>query len=225
MHKIKSYITEELKFSNQTIEEMKLNSKKFYNSISKRRSVREFDDKPFDIDIINNAILAAGTAPSGANLQPWHFVVIKDKIIKNKIRIAAEKEEEEFYKKKAPKEWLEALKPLGTDPNKDFLEKAPYLIAIFEKKFSINGKQKVKNYYVRESVGIATGILISSLHFSGLAMLTHTPSPMTFLNKILDRPSNEKPFVLLVVGYPDKKATIPKFAKKKKYLREITTFI
>ena len=225
MHKIKTYITEELEFSNQTIKEMKFNSKKFYNSISKRRSVREFDDKPFDIDIINNAILAAGTAPSGANLQPWHFVVIKDKSIKNKIRIAAEKEEEEFYKKKAPKEWLEALKPLGTDPNKDFLEKAPYLIAIFEKKFSINGNQKVKNYYVRESVGIATGILISSLHLSGLAMLTHTPSPMTFLNNILGRPSNEKPFVLLVVGYPDKKATIPKFAKEKKYLREITTFI
>ena len=225
MHKIKTYITEELEFSNQTIKEMKFNSKKFYNSISKRRSVREFDDKTFDIDIINNAILAAGTAPSGANLQPWHFVVIKDKSIKNKIRIAAEKEEKEFYKNKASKEWLEALKPLGTDANKDFLEKAPYLIAIFEKKYSINGDQKVKNYYVRESVGIATGILISSLHFSGLAMLTHTPSPMTFLNKILSRPSNEKPFVLLVVGYPDKKAKIPKFAKEKKYLGEITTFI
>ena len=225
MHKIKTYIKEELKFSNQTIEEMKFNSKKFYSSIRKRRSVREFDSKSFDIDIINNAILAAGTAPSGANLQPWHFVVIRDKRIKNKIRIAAEKEEEEFYKNKAPKEWLDALKPLGTDPNKDFLEKAPYLIAIFEKKFSMNGDSKVKNYYVRESVGIATGILISSLHFSGLAMLTHTPSPMTFLNKILNRPSNEKPFVLLVVGYPVKNAKIPKFAKQKKYLEEISSII
>ncbi len=225
MHKIKTYIKEELKFSNQTIEEMKFNSKKFYSSIRKRRSVREFDSKSFDIDIINNAILSAGTAPSGANLQPWHFVVIRDKRIKNKIRIAAEKEEEEFYKNKAPKEWLDALKPLGTDPNKDFLEKAPYLIAIFEKKFSMNGDSKVKNYYVRESVGIATGILISSLHFSGLAMLTHTPSPMTFLNKILNRPSNEKPFVLLVVGYPNKKAKIPKFAKQKKALEEISTLI
>ena len=225
MHKIKTYITEELKFSNQTIKEMKLNSEKFYKLISKRRSVRDFDKKSFDINIINNAILAAGTAPSGANLQPWHFVVIKNKDIKNKIKIAAEKEEIEFYKSKAPQEWLDALKPLGTDPNKDFLEKAPYLIAIFEKKFSINGNQKVKNYYVRESVGIATGILISCLHLSGLAMLTHTPSPMTFLNKILKRPNNEKPFVLLVVGYPDVNAKIPKFAKQKKYLEEISTLI
>ena len=225
MHKIKTYITEELEFSNQTIKEMKLNSEKFYKLISKRRSVRDFDNKSFDINIINNAILAAGTAPSGANLQPWHFVVIKNKDIKNKIKIAAEKEEKDFYNSKAPQEWLDALKPLGTDPNKDFLEKAPYLIAIFEKKFSMNGKQKVKNYYVRESVGIATGILISCLHLSGLAMLTHTPSPMTFLNKILKRPNNEKPFVLLVVGYPDINAKIPKFAKEKKYLKEISTLI
>ncbi len=225
MHKIKTYITEELKFSNQTIEEMRLNSEKFYKSISQRRSVRDFDNKSFDIDIINNAILAAGTAPSGANLQPWHFVVIKNKKVKNKIKIAAEKEEEEFYNTKAPQEWLDALKPLGTDTNKDFLEKAPYLIAIFEKKFSMNGKQKVKNYYVRESVGIAAGILISCLHLSGLAMLTHTPSPMTFLNKILKRPNNEKPFVLLVVGYPNINAKIPKFAKEKKFLEEISTLI
>ena len=225
MHKINSYITEELKFSNQTINEMKINSQKFYKSISQRRSIRDFDNKSFDINIINNSILAAGTAPSGANLQPWHFVVIKNKEIKNKIKIAAEKEEREFYNLKAPQEWLDALKPLGTDPNKDFLEKAPYLIAIFEKKYSINGNQKVKNYYVRESVGIATGILISCLHFSGLAMLTHTPSPMTFLNKILKRPNNEKPFVLLVVGYPDKRAKIPKFAKQKKCLNEISTLI
>ncbi len=225
MHKINSYITEELEFSNQTIDEMKLNSEKFYKSIKQRRSVRDFDNKSFNVNIINNAILAAGTSPSGANLQPWHFVVIKNKKIKNKIRIAAEKEEKEFYNSKAPQEWLDALKPLGTDTNKDFLEKAPYLIAIFEKKFSIQGKQKVKNYYVRESVGIATGILISCLHFSGLAMLTHTPSPMTFLNKILNRPSNEKPFVLLVVGYPVKNAKIPKFAKQKKYLEEISSII
>ena len=225
MHKIKTYITEELKFSNQTIQEMRLNSEKFYKLISQRRSVRDFDNKSFDINIINNAILAAGTAPSGANLQPWHFVVIKNKEIKNKIKIAAEKEEIKFYNSKAPKEWLDALKPLGTDPNKDFLEKAPYLIAIFEKKFSMDGKQKIKNYYVRESVGIATGILISCLHLSGLAMLTHTPSPMTFLNKILNRPNNEKPFVLLVVGYPNIKAKIPKFAKEKKILEEISTLI
>ena len=225
MHKIKSYITEDLKFTNQTIKEMKLNSKKFYNSISNRRSVREFDNKSVDIDIINNAILSAGTSPSGAYLQPWHFVIIKSKDIKNSIKNAAEKEERAFYNSKAPQEWLDALKPLGTDPNKDFLVHAPYLIAIFEKKYSMDGNKKVKNYYVKESVGIATGILISCLHFSGLAMLTHTPSPMTFLNKILKRPKNEKPFVLLVVGYPNKKARIPKFAKQKKYLEEISTLI
>ena len=225
MHKIKKYITEELKFSKQTIDEMKINSKKFYNLIKNRRSIRDFDNKNFDVDIINNAILSAGTAPNGANLQPWHFVVINNKDIKKKIRIAAEKEEEKFYNYKAPKEWLDALRPLGTDPNKDFLEKAPYLIAIFEKKYSFNGNQKIKNYYVRESVGIATGILISCLHFSGLAMLTHTPSPMNFLNKILKRPVNEKPFVLLVVGYPNKKAKIPIFARQKKLLNEISTII
>ena len=225
MHNINTYITEELKFSNQSIRDMKMNSKKFYKLIKERRSIRDFDSKSFDINIINNAILSAGTAPSGANLQPWHFVVIKNKQTKKKIRIAAEKEEKKFYEYKAPKEWLEALKPLGTNNNKDFLEKAPYLIAIFEKRFSQNGKQKIKNYYVRESVGIATGILISSLHFSGLAMLTHTPSPMNFLNKILKRANNEKPFVLLVVGYPNKNAKVPKFAKQKKYLKEISTII
>ena len=225
MHNKKSYITEELNFSNQTISDMKNNSKKFYNSIKKRRSIRDFKNKKIEISIIKNAILSAGTAPSGANLQPWHFVVVKDKNIKKKIRIAAEKEEEKFYNYKAPKEWIEALKPLGTNSKKEFLEKAPYLIAIFEKKFSISKRKKVKNYYVRESVGIATGILISCLHFSGLAMLTHTPSPMTFLNKILNRPQNEKPFVLLVVGYPNENAKFPIFAKNKKKLEEITSII
>ena len=225
MHKIKTYLTEELNFSKQTIKKMKFNSNKFYNLIKERRSVRDFDKKNFDIKIIKNAILAAGTAPSGANLQPWHFVVIKDSKIKRKIKLAAEKEEYNFYNYKAPKEWLDALKPLGTDSKKDFLEKAPYLIAIFEKKYSLSGKNKVKNYYVRESVGIATGILISCLHFSGLAMLTHTPSPMTFLNKILKRPINEKPFLLLVVGYPNKKVIIPIFARQKKNLEEISTII
>ena len=225
MHKVKKYIAEDLKFSNQTIKEMKINSKKFYNKIKERRSIREFSKDKIDINIIKNAILSAGSAPSGANLQPWHFVVIKDSKIKNKIKIAAEKEEKNFYEKKAPQEWLNALKPLGTDPNKDFLSNAPYLIAVFEKKYSINKKEKVKNYYVRESVGIATGILISCLHFSGLAMLTHTPSPMTFLNNILKRPKNEKPFVLLVVGYPAKRARIPIFAKQKKLLKEISTII
>ena len=202
---------------------MNLNSKKFYNLIKKRRSVRDFKKDVIDFTIIKNAILAAGTAPNGANLQPWHFVIIKNKLIKKKIRMAAEIEEKEFYDKKAPKEWLEALKPLGTDKNKSFLEEAPYLIAVFEKKYSIKNRKKVKNYYVKESVGIATGILISCLHFSGLSMLTHTPSPMNFLNTILKRPVNEKPFVLLVVGKPKDNCMIPVFATKKKTFNKIST--
>jgi iodotyrosine deiodinase len=217
------YITKKLDFSNQTLEEMNLNSKKFYNLIKKRRSVRDFKKDVIDFTIIKNAILAAGTAPNGANLQPWHFVIIKNKLIKRKIRMAAEIEEKEFYEKKAPKEWLEALKPLGTDKNKSFLEEAPYLIAVFEKKYSIKNRKKVKNYYVKESVGIATGILISCLHFSGLSMLTHTPSPMNFLNTILKRPVNEKPFVLLVVGKPKDNCMIPVFATKKKSFNKISS--
>ena len=217
------YITKNLDFSNQTLEEMNLNSKKFYNLIKKRRSVRDFKKDVIDFTIIKNAILAAGTAPNGANLQPWHFVIIKNKLIKKKIRMAAEIEEKEFYDKKAPKEWLEALKPLGTDKNKSFLEEAPYLIAVFEKKYSIKNRKKVKNYYVKESVGIATGILISCLHFSGLSMLTHTPSPMNFLNTILKRPVNEKPFVLLVIGKPKDNCMIPFFATKKKSFNKISS--
>ncbi len=217
------YLTKKLNFSNQTIKDMKINSKKFYNLIKKRRSVRDFKKNTFDFELLKNAILAAGSAPNGANLQPWHFVIIKNKSIKKKIRIAAEKEEQDFYENKAPKEWLDALKPLGTDKNKSFLEEAPYLIAIFEKKFTIKNKKKVKNYYVKESVGIATGILITCLHFSGLSMLTHTPSPMNFLNQILKRPNNEKPFVLLVVGKPKDNCIVPVFAEKKKSFSKITT--
>ena len=214
---------ENLEFNRIPIKDIIIKSKKFYEIISKRRSVRDFDSKKIDLKIIKNAILSAGSAPNGANLQPWHFVIIKDKKIKKKIRIAAENEEKEFYEKKAPKEWLKALEPLGTDENKRFIENAPILIAIFEKKYSFQKKKKIKNYYVRESVGIATGILISCLHISGLCMLTHTPSPMNFLNTILDRPVNEKPFVLLIVGYPDKHCKIPTFAKNKKKLKEIST--
>ena len=208
--------TEKLNHKALPLKEIVKKSKEFYNLIKERRSVRDFSNIEIDIKIIKNAILSAGTAPNGANLQPWHFVIIKNKKIKKKIKIAAEKEEEEFYSRKAPKEWLKVLEPLGTDKNKEFLEIAPILIAIFEKKYSIKNKTKIKNYYVRESVGIATGILISCLHFSGLCMLTHTPSPMNFLNKILKRPSNEKPFVLLAVGIPKDNCEIPTFAKKKK---------
>ena len=213
--------TEKLNYEITPSNEIVKRCRNFYKLIKERRSVREFTDKKIGIKIIKNAILSAGTAPNGANLQPWHFVIVRNKKIKKQIRIAAEKEEIEFYSSKAPKEWIKALEPLGTDQKKDFLEVAPILIAIFEKKHSIKNKKKIKNYYVRESVGIATGILITCLHYSGLCMLTHTPSPMVFLNKILKRPLNEKPFILLVVGFPKKNCKIPTFAKKKKKLEDI----
>jgi len=216
--------TEKFNYKILPINEISKRSKQFYKLIKKRRSIRSFNTKNINLHIIENAILASGTAPSGANLQPWHFVVITDKNIKKKIRIAAEKEERDFYNFKAPHAWLEALKPLGTDSNKDFLEEAPILIAIFEKKFTIKKNLKIKNYYVKESVGIATGILISCLHYSGLCMLTHTPSPMNFLSNILNRPKNEKPFVLLVVGYAKQNCKIPKFSTQKKKLKEITSW-
>ena len=216
--------TEKFRQTKLPLAELSLRSKNFYEFIKKRRSIREFDKTPIEDEIIKNAILSAGSAPNGANLQPWHFVIIKDKKKKKKIGIAAEKEEKKFYKFKAPQVWLDALKPLGTDENKKFLENAPVLIVIFEKKFTINKNKKIKNYYVKESVGIATGILISCLHYAGLCMLTHTPNPMSFLNKILNRPNNEKPFVILVVGYAGKKCKTPKFAAQKKKIEEITTW-
>ena len=219
-------IYEKIKFKHNYIplKEIKNKSKKFYNLIKKRRTIRDFDPIFLDDNIIKNAILSAGSAPNGANLQPWHFVVIKNKVIKKKIRKKAEKEEFNFYNNKASTEWLKAIKPLGTNPEKEFLEEAPILIVIFEKKYSIKKKKKVKNYYVKESVGIATGILITCLHFSGLCMLTHTPNPMNFLNDILKRPKNEKPFVILVVGYPKKNCFVPKFAKKKKNINTIASW-
>ena len=215
-----------LNFKEFPKKEIKKRSEEFYNMIKTRRSVRNFKVSKIDDEIIKNAILAAGSAPSGANLQPWHFVIIKDKNIKKKIKKAAEKEEFNFYSYKAPKEWLEALKPLGTNNEKEFLTKAPVLIAIFEQKFTEDiSNSKIKNYYVKESVGIATGMLIASLHYSGLSMLTHTPSPMKFLNKILKRPYNEKPFVLLVVGLPTKNCNVPNFAFQKKSIEKISTWI
>ncbi|MDJ0752323.1 MAG: nitroreductase family protein [Ardenticatenaceae bacterium] len=206
--------------------EMRQRASAFYEEIQRRRTVREFSDRPVPRDIIETCLLAAGTAPSGANLQPWQFVVIEDPAVKQQIRTAAEAEEREFYSGKAPQEWLDALAPLGTDANKGFLTTAPYLIAIFAKSFDVlpDGR-KVKNYYVTESVGLAVGTLITALHHSGLASLTHTPSPMGFLNKILDRPKNERALILLVVGYPAKDAQIPAHAKKKKSLDEIAVFI
>ena len=205
-----------------TDEEMLIRSMSFFKSISNRRTVRDFSDKPIERKVIENCIRVAGTAPSGANMQPWHFVLISDPVIKKKIRIAAEKEEKIFYNKRAPKEWLEVLSQLGTDEHKPYLELAPYLIAIFMQKFGkSNNNRKVKHYYGLESVGIATGMLITAIHNAGLASLTHTPCPMGFLNKILKRPDNERPFLLLVVGHPVKYTKVPDI--KRKLLRTILT--
>ena len=188
----------------------------FFNVIKKRRTVRDYDpttDVP--IEIVENAIKSAATAPSGANQQPWHYVLVSNQNLKNKIRIAAEDEEKEFYSRRAPDEWLNALEHIGTDQNKPHLENAPFLIIIFAERYSIdkNGN-KLKNYYVSESVGIATGILLSSLHMSGLVTLTHTPSPMKFLSRILKRPENESPYLIIATGYPSKNATVPIITKK-----------
>ena len=206
------------------IKEMRQRVKEFYADINRRRTVREFSDRPVPRDIIETALKAASTAPSGANLQPWHFAVVSGPETKKKIREAAEAEEREFYTHRASEEWLEALAPLGTNDEKPFLEKAPYLIAVFLQKFGeLPDGRKVKHYYPAESTGLATGMLITALHLAGLATLTHTPSPMKFLNEILDRPKSERPFLLLVVGYPADDARVPDI--KRKSLDEIASFI
>ncbi|MGE0883949.1 MAG: nitroreductase family protein [Blastocatellales bacterium] len=205
-------------------EEMKRRAEEFRRQMQRRRTVRYFSDRTVSREVIEDCLLAAGTAPSGANLQPWHFVVVSDPAIKLRIRVEAEKEEHEFYTKRAPQEWLDALAPLGTDANKPFLETAPYLIVVFSQSYGVLADgRKVKNYYVQESVGIATGMLITAVHNAGLVSLTHTPSPMGFLNEILGRPANEKPFLVLVVGYPATDAVVPEIGKKP--LEEIATFL
>ncbi|MAO66547.1 MAG: nitroreductase family protein [Balneola sp.] len=211
-------------YEEHPVEEMKKRAQGFYELVKKRRTVRDFSDRPVPLEIIENCLMAAGTAPNGANKQPWHFVVVSDAEVKQKIRVEAEKEEQEFYNRRAPEDWLEDLQPFGTDEHKPFLEKAPYLIGIFAQSYKIdeNG-EKEKHYYVKESVGIATGILITALHNAGLATLTHTPSPMGFLNEIMGRPSHEKPFLLLVVGYPEDGVQVPDISKKS--LEEIASFI
>jgi iodotyrosine deiodinase len=202
-------------FKRYSSAEMTSRSQDFLLEMKRRRTVRDFSDEPVDKEIIELCLQAAGTAPSGANLQPWHFVVVSDPELKHQIRLAAEKEERDFYERRAPAEWLAALTPLGTDPDKPFLDIAPYLIAIFVQSFGLlpDGR-KVKHYYATESVGIASGLLITALHHAGLATLTHTPSPMKFLNEILGRPSNERPFLLLTVGFPAKNAMVPDIHKK-----------
>lgn len=195
--------------------EMLDKSKNFYEWLDKRRSVRHFSDKPVAIEVIENIIKAASTAPSGANKQPWTFCVVKNSELKKKIRKAAEKEEKRSYNERMSDEWLEDLKHLGTDDNKPFIEVAPYLIIAFKRPFEYgpNG-EKLQNYYVNESVGLACGFLISAIHNAGLVTLTHTPSPMRFLEKILDRPANERAFLLLPVGYAAEKAYVPDIQRK-----------
>lgn len=206
------------------VEEMRRRLAEFYASVDRRRTVREFSDRPVPRDIIETALQAASTAPSGANLQPWHFSVVSGAETKKKIRVAAEVEEREFYEHRASAEWLEALAPLGTDSNKPFLETAPYLIAVFLQKFGqLPDGRKVKHYYPVESTGIASGILITALHMAGLVCLTHTPSPMKFLNEILGRPKSERPFLLLVTGYPADDAEVPDINRKA--LAEYASFI
>lgn len=211
-------------YNQYSVKKMIKRSQKFLNNISSRRTVREFSNKEVPQEIIENCIKSAGTAPSGANLQPWTFIAVSDSETKKVIREKAEEEEREFYNHRAPGVWLEALEPFGTDDNKPFLESAPWLISIFVQKYRVeNSGSKTKHYYTTESVGIATGILINALHYCGLATLTHTPSPMNFLNEILDRPQNEKPFLLLVVGFPMDNVQIPDITKKS--IEQISKFV
>ncbi len=192
------------------VDEMRSRARAFYENMNRRRTVRDFLTRPVPRDVIEDCIRTAGTAPSGAHMQPWHFVVVTDPTVRRRIRLAAEAEEREFYSGRAPDEWLEALAHLGTDAEKPFLETASCLIVIFARRYGSGPKgERRKHYYVQESVGIATGMLIAALHEAGLATLTHTPSPMGFLSSVLDRPENERPFLILVAGYPAPGARVP----------------
>jgi nitroreductase len=217
MNPMKTYQHVPLDFRRMLPAEQRRHSGEFLDRMASRRTVRFFSPEPVPFELIENAIRCASLAPSGANQQPWKFVVVRDPEIKRSIREAAEAEERESYEHRMPAEWLEALAPLGTDWHKEFLETAPYLIVVFRIDFGLTqteGESRTKHYYVQESVGIATGFLLAALHMSGLATLTHTPSPMGFLASILDRPKNERPFVLIPVGLPAPDATVPDIAKK-----------
>ena len=204
-----------INFSKISTDEMNLRSKSLLHQIQQRRSVRDFSSQNVPIEVIKNCIKTAASAPSGANKQPWHFSLVQDKKIKKEIRVAAESEEKQFYEHRASKEWLEDLNQFGTDWKKPFLETAPFLIIIFSQIFEKNADgENRKNYYVNESVGIAAGFLLAALHNAGLATLTHTPSPMNFLARILKRPDNERAFLLIPVGYPSKNAKVPIISKK-----------
>ena len=211
-------------YAEYATDEMNRRASAFYAELRRRRSIRQFSDRPVPRAVIEDCLRAAGTAPSGANMQPWTFVVVTDPQLKHQIRLAAEEEERKFYSGAASEEWLEALEPLATDEHKPFLDEAPALIVIFRQKWGIAGDGgKVKHYYVHDSVGIATGMLITALHFSGLATLTHTPSPMGFLGDVLKRPKNETATMILVVGYPKEGVKVPNITKKS--LEEIAVFV
>ena len=205
---------QKLEFKKKTKEKMLRRSKRFLEMIKSRRTVRDFSEKNIPEGVIENAVKAAASAPSGANKEPWHFVIVKDPAVKKKIRVAAEKEEKEFYEHRAPDSWLEDLNQFKTDWHKPFLEEAPALIVVFRQSYRDLGSTRKKNYYVNESVGIASGFLLVALHYAGLVTLTHTPSPMGFLEEILKRPKNEKAFLLIPVGYPAENAKVPGLIKK-----------
>jgi nitroreductase len=205
-------------------EVMERRARDFYQELKRRRTVRDFSDRPVPRQVIEACLSAAGTAPSGANMQPWHFVAVSDPQIKARIRAAAEAEERAFYQGRASDEWLEALAHLGTDADKPFLETAPFLIVVFQQNYGLDAEgRRVKHYYVQESAGIATGFLIAALHHAGLATLTHTPSPMKFLREVLGRPVNERATMILVTGYPAADAKVPAITKKP--IDEIATFV
>jgi iodotyrosine deiodinase len=206
-----------------TLAELVQKSEAFYQWINTRRTVRDFSDKPIPLEVINNLILAASTAPSGAHKQPWTFCVVSDHAIKLQIRIEAEKEEHESYTNRMSAEWLSDIAPLQTDWQKPFLETAPYLIVVFKKAYDILADgTKRNNYYVNESVGLACGFLLAAIHEAGLVALTHTPSPMNFLTKILNRPENERPFLLIPVGYSNDETFVPKLHRK--VLKDIAVY-
>ena len=221
---MKSYEFQPLSdYEEYSADEMSDRASDFLSEMRRRRTVRDFSDRPVPRRVIEDCIRTASTAPSGANMQPWHFVVVQDAETKRQIRQAAEQVEADFYSGRASDEWLEALAPLGTDENKPFLELAPFLIVIFAQLHGLSDQgEKVKHYYVNESVGIATGMLITAIHHAGLASLTHTPSPMRFLNQILHRPANERPYLVLAVGYPNSAAEVPAITKKR--LAEVCQF-
>ena len=205
---------QKLDFNLLTKTKMLNRSKSFLENVKQRRSVRDFSSRTVPLSLITNAVKAAGCSPSGANKQPWHFVIVNNSTVKKEIRLAAEKEEKAFYDYRATDQWLRDLEPFETSSSKPFLENAPTLIVVFKKIYDIEGEERKKNYYVNESVGIACGILLTALHYSGLTALTHTPSPMGFLENVLNRPKNERAFLLIPVGFPVENAEVPTIKKK-----------